>query len=199
MKFNLPIAGVSLVALLTPTLVRAQPTAQEVLVCSGISALNLRETPGGRILESLPPGTPVLKVAPPAGDWQPIATEEYRGYVWGAYLCSEASEPEPEPDNNPEKPVVIRPTVTPARCGRNDADLRNVRSRGGLEIFAQPDSTSEILGFANNGGVIRLNGVSIVDAMGVIWQPINHPERGYIEGGRDGIVDNIVYCTRFYE
>ena len=205
MQFRLPIAELSLALLLAPTLapasVQAQPAAREVLVCSGISALNLRETPGGRILDSLAPGTTVLQVAPPAGDWQPIATEDYRGYVWGAYLCADAPEPEPEPEvgGEKDKDILVRSRVTPARCGVNDPNLRNVNYPGGLEIYARPDSSSEVLGFVGDGGVVRLNGVSFDTGTEVIWQPINHPERGYIEGGRNGIVENIIYCTRFYE
>ncbi|MBE9040897.1 SH3 domain-containing protein [Oscillatoriales cyanobacterium LEGE 11467] len=206
MKFHLPIAELSLALLLTPAFapasVQAQPAAREAVVCPGISALNLREIPDGRILDALPPGTSVLQVAPPAGDWQPIATEDYRGYVWGAYLCDDVAQTEPEPeddgDKTPDKDAV-GPMVTPARCGRNDENLRNVSYSGGLEIYARPDSASPILGFIGDGGVVRLNGVSFVGGTGVIWQPINFPERGYIEGGRDGVVSNLVYCTRFYE
>jgi hypothetical protein len=172
----------------------------EAVVCTAGSPLNLRETPDGRVLTALPIGTKVQLVAPAAGDWQPVAYGEFRGYVWKAYLNSGSTCPgssagggmTPTPD---PLPVGL---VTPARCGANDPALRNVRYTGGLPVFDRPSTQGTQLARVNNGGVIRLDGASAVDAQGVIWQPINYPTKGFVMGGSNGVVNNIVYCTRFY-
>jgi hypothetical protein len=67
-----------------------------------------------------------------------------------------------------------------------------------LTVFDRPSTQGAQLARVNNGGVIRLDGTSTVDAQGMIWQPINHPAKGFILGGSNGVVNNIVYCTRFY-
>ncbi len=181
-----------------PEIAPATTPLPEAFVCTAGSPLNLRETPDGRVLTSLAIGTKVQLVAPAAGDWQPVAVGEFRGYVWKAYLSSTnncGTAPVPAPT-----PVPIGPVggVTPARCGANDPALRNIRYTGGLSVFDRPSTQGTQLARVNNGGVIRLDGISTVDAQGIIWQPVNYPVKGFITSGSNGVVNNIVYCTRFY-
>jgi Bacterial SH3 domain len=180
----------------TPSTAPGTVTLPEAVVCTNGSPLNLREAPDGRVLTTIAIGTRVQLIAPPAGDWQPIAYGNFRGYVWKAYLADSCSGGTPAPLPTPV-PTPIG-SVTPARCGANDPLLRNVSYTGGLPVFDRPSSQGTRLALVNNGGVIRLDGPSTVDAQGSIWQPINHPTKGFILSGSNGIVTNIVYCTRFY-
>jgi hypothetical protein len=198
MKFRLLLAAALLAPLFAPALAQAQPTPKESLVCTSGSPLNLRETPDGSVIASLANGTRVWLVAPAAGNWQPIATNEYRGYVWKAFLDPNCNTQTPAPIPEPIPPVTNNPYVVPARCGANDPNLRNIRFQGGLSIYDQPSYTGRKVAAINDGGVIRLDGVSTADASGVIWQPINYPFKGFIASGQNGVVTNVVYCTRFY-
>ncbi|MGB7274777.1 MAG: hypothetical protein WBC69_15880, partial [Geitlerinemataceae cyanobacterium] len=202
MKLPLFLAGALLAPIFAPALVQAQPTPQESRVCTAGSPLNLREMPDGRVIASLANGSRVWLVAPAAGNWQPIATNEYRGYVWKGFLDPNCTTQNPTPPTTPAPepipPISNNPSVVPARCGVNDPNLRNIRFRGGLGIYDRPSYDGQQLATIGDGGVIRLDGVSTTDASSVIWQPINHPARGFIVSGQNGVVANVVYCTRFY-
>jgi hypothetical protein len=198
MKFRLLLAATLLAPIFAPALAQAQPNPQESLVCTSGSPLNLRETPDGSVIASLANGTRVWLVAPPAGNWQPIATNEYRGYVWKSFLDPNCNTQNPAPVPQPVPPVPVNPGVVPARCSANDPNLRNIRFQGGLTIYDRASSSGQKLAVINNGGVIRLDGPSTTDASGVIWQPINYPSKGFITSGQNGVVTNVVYCTRFY-
>lgn len=197
MKFRLLLAAASLAPLFAPALAQAQPSSQESIVCTAGSPLNLREMPDGPVITTLANGSRVWLVAPAAGNWQPVATNEYRGYVWKSYLDPNCNTQTPAPTPTPV-PVPIGSAVVPARCGANDPNLRNIRFRGGLTIYDQPNYNAQKLATINDGGVIRLDGISTTDASRVIWQPINYPAKGYIPSGQNGVVTNVVYCTRFY-
>jgi hypothetical protein len=198
MKLPLLLAGALLAPIFAPALAQAQPTPQESIVCTYGSPLNLREMPDGAVIASLANGTRVWLVAPPAGNWQPIATNEYRGYVWKSFLDPNCNTQTPAPTPETVPPVSNNSSVVPARCGANDPNLRNIRFRGGLSIYDRASSTGQKLATINDGGVIRLDGPSTTDASGVIWQPINYPSKGFIASGQNGVVTNVVYCTRFY-
>lgn len=198
MKLRLLLAAAFLAPLFAPALAQAQPSPQESIVCTAGSPLNLREMPDGPVIASLANGTRVWLVAPPAGNWQPIATNEYRGYVWKSYLDPNCNTQTPTPIPGPVVPAPNPSAVVPARCGANDPNLRNIRFPGGLSIYDRPSSSGQKLAAINDGGVIRLDGVSTTDTSNVIWQPINYPAKGFIASGQNGVVTNVVYCTRFY-
>lgn len=198
MKLRLLLSAALFAPMLAPALVQAQPTPPESRVCTAGSPLNLRDMPDGAAIATIPNGTRVWLVAPAAGNWQPIATTEYRGYVWKSYLDPNCNTQVPNPTPTPIPPISSNPNVVPARCGANDPFLRNVRFRGGLSIYDRPTYDGQQLAVINDGGVIRLDGVSTTDTAGVIWQPINYPAKGFIPSGQNGVVTNVVYCTRFY-
>ncbi|KPQ32300.1 MAG: SH3 domain-containing protein [Phormidium sp.] len=170
----------------------AQSYPNQAHVCTPGPRLNLRETPGGRVLTILNNGTSLERVAAPAGNWQPVATSDYRGYVWSDYVC----------DGESDEAVAQRPAraarFQPAMCP--DVNLaRNVVTPDGLNVYRSNNPNSEILRFLNEGAAIILGSTNpTTDEAGYLWLPIEQPATGYIRVGRDGVVDKIGNCTRFY-
>lgn len=170
----------------------AQSYPNEAHVCTPGARLNLRETPAGRVLTILNNGTSLERVAAPAGSWQPVATSDYRGYVWSDYVC----------DGESDEAVAQRPAraarFQPAMCP--DVNLaRNVVTPDGLNVYRSNNPNSEILRFLNEGAAIILGSTNATtDEAGYLWLPIEQPATGYIRVGRDGVVDKIGNCTRFY-
>ncbi|MDC0833723.1 hypothetical protein AY599_22100 [Leptolyngbya valderiana BDU 20041] len=187
MKFRLSLTAIALSAVLSPHSAIAQSVPESAAVCTDGYRLNLRQTPNGQILTVLNDGDVVERVAPPAGPWQPVAANGYRGYVWGDYLC-DRSAPTPRP------PVV---GFQPAMCANVD-NARNIRHTGGLNVYRNSNPNSEIIGRLNNGSAVLLSGNAIVDASGTIWQPIDAPFGGFIRAGENERVTNLIECTRYY-
>gem|GEM_PF-2161313 len=122
----------------------AQSYPNQAHVCTPGPRLNLRETPAGRVLTILNNQTTLERVAPPAGNWQPVATPNYRGYVWSGYVC----------DGEANAPVAQQPARTarfqPAMCP--DVSLaRNVVTPDGLNVYRSNNPNSEIVRFLNEG------------------------------------------------
>ncbi|MGC9506282.1 hypothetical protein [Baaleninema sp.] len=187
MKFRLSLAAIALSAVLSPNSAIAQSVPETASVCTNGYRLNLRQTPNGQVLTILEDGELVERVAPPAGPWQPVAANGYRGYVWGDYLCDRGS-------------VTPPPSMTgfqPAMCASAE-NARNVRHTGGLNIYRNSNPNSEILGRLNNGSAVLISGEPTVDASGTVWQPIDAPVGGFIRAGENNRVTNIVECTRYY-
>ncbi|MFO8038266.1 MAG: SH3 domain-containing protein [Sodalinema sp.] len=170
----------------------AQSYPNEAHVCTPGARLNLRETPGGRVLTILNNGTSLERVAPPAGNWQPVATPNDRGYVWSGYVC----------DGESDEPVAQQPArargFQPAMCP--DVSLaRNVVAPDGLNVYRSNNPNSEIVRFLSEGAAIILGSTNTTtDEADYLWLPIEQPAMGYIRVGRDGVVDKIGECTRFY-
>lgn len=170
----------------------AQSYPNQAHVCTPGPRLNLRETPGGRVLTILNNGASLERVAAPAGNWQPVATSDYRGYVWSGYVC----------DGESDEPVAQQPAraarFQPAMCP--DVSLaRNVVTPDGLNVYRANNPNSEIVRFLNEGAAIILGSTNATtDEAGYLWLPIEQPAMGYIRVGRDGVVDKIGNCTRFY-
>ncbi|USR92848.1 SH3 domain-containing protein [Phormidium yuhuli AB48] len=171
----------------------AQSYPNDAHICTPGARLNLRESPGGRVLTVLDNRTSVERVAPPAGNWQPVAAGGQRGYVWSGYVC----------DGEATGAVAQRPAGTarfePAMCP--DVTLaRNVIALDGLNIHRSNNPDSEILRFLSRGAAIILGSTNPSrDEAGHIWLPVEQPAMGYIRVGRDGVVDKIGNCTRFYD
>jgi hypothetical protein len=51
----------------------------------------------------------------------------------------------------------------------------------------------------NDGAAVTIVPTPVNHDDGSIWLPISYPSEGYLMAGRDGVVSNIVYCTRFYD
>ncbi|OAB58394.1 hypothetical protein AY600_18980 [Phormidium willei BDU 130791] len=170
----------------------AQSYPNQAHVCTPGPRLNLRETPAGRVLTILNNGTSLERVAAPAGSWQPVATPNYRGYVWSSYVC----------DGEVDTPVAQQPAraarFQPAMCP--DVSLaRNVVTPDGLNVYRSNNPNSEIVRFLNEGAAIILGSTNpTIDEAGYLWLPVEQPAMGYIRVGRDGVVDKIGNCTRFY-
>ena len=56
-----------------------------------------------------------------------------------------------------------------------------------------------MLATLNDGAAIAIIPSPFDHSDGSTWVPITYPEDGYVIGGSDGVVTNIVYCTRFYD
>lgn len=192
MKFRLALVPLALLLLFGGEAAIAQPYPNNAQVCTNGYRLNLRETPGGPIIDILNDGDPVERIAPPAGSWQPVAADGDRGYVWSEYLCRRTTVT-PDPDPNP--PVGLLPRAT---CP--DLPLaRNVISPSGLNVYRAPNPNSEIVNFLNEGAAIILsNTTAVEDVEGGIWLPLEQPTSGYIRVGEGELVTNIGYCTRYY-
>jgi len=214
MKRHLLAAVSFLASGIAPALAALPSAAAEPLppldafVCTNAgSPLNLRSGPSfdSPAIGQLPDDSRVWLVAPAAGNWQPVATSGARGYVWADYVCEpEIAEIDADADAGPaadEMPSVMPPTATgapPARCGLGD-NIRNVRRTGGLDVYELPSPDAPVLASLNDGAAIEIVPTSVTNEDGSIWMPIDFPADGYIPVGRDGLVTNIVYCTRFYE
>jgi len=183
---------------------QAEPVpAAESYVCRTTSVLNLRATPDGQVIDQLEPGTRVWKVAPAVGSWQPIATVDARGYVWGDYVCNstefeawantQGNSPSPMPNR-----TLIPRAVTPARCGEGD-NVRNIDHPGGIQVLDAPATDANVVGSVSDGAAVRIVPDAVTTlADGSIWLPIEFPLDGYFQAGQGEVVDRVVYCTRFY-
>ncbi|MCC5899834.1 MAG: SH3 domain-containing protein [Phormidium sp. BM_Day4_Bin.17] len=193
MKFPLAFLPLALTtALMGGNGAIAQSYPNDAHVCTPGPRLNLRETPGGRVLTILDNRQSIERVAPPAGNWQPVAAPGYRGYVWSGYVC----------DGDADEPVAQRPAraarFQPAMCP--DVSLaRNVVAPDGLNVHRSNNPNSEIVRFLSEGAAIILGSTNpSIDEAGYIWLPVEQPAMGYIRVGQDGVVDKIGNCTRFY-
>ena len=68
---------------------------------------------------------------------------------------------------------------------------------GGLDVHDSPDPNAPILATLNDGAAIAIIASPFGHSDGSTWIPVTYPEDGYVMAGRDGVVNNIVYCTRF--
>jgi len=176
--------------------------AIDARVCTRGSSLNLRLSPdpNATVLAQLPNDTRVWRVAPPVGNWVPIATATARGYVWADYICGPViTEIDVQAGvNGLPHSMPSRAYAAPARCSRED-NVRNVRHIGGLEVHDLPSSDAKVIANLNNGAAITIVPTPVGHSDGSMWLPISYPTEGYVMAGRDGVVSNIVYCTRFYD
>lgn len=191
MKHRLALIPLTLSLLVGGEAAIAQTYPSNAFVCTNGPRLNLRQAPDGPVLTTLNNGTPLERVAPPAGPWQPVATSSFRGYVWTDFTCS--GFPNMAPANPP------RVAFQPAMCPNNVELARNVTRPAGLNVYRAPNPNSEIVSFLNEGAAIILGGTNAtLDNQGGTWLPLEQPAQGYIRVGGGGIVTNIGYCTRFY-
>jgi len=173
-------------------------------VCTGGSPLNLRLSPdpNATVIAQIPNDAQVWLVAPRLGNWLPIATEGARGYVWADYVCepvvTEIDVSDDANNDGPFNPAQTTTNATPARCSREE-NIRNVRRVGGLDLHDLPSPDSKVLATLNDGAAITIVPTAVGHSDGSTWLPISYPGEGYVMAGRDGVVNNIVYCTRFYD
>ena len=178
----------------------------EAYVCTGGAPLNLRQAPepNATVIAQIPNQSPVWQVAPVAGNWVPVATSEARGYVWANYVCDRVTteiDVNVEADARANEPITKPQTstnATPARCSREE-NIRNVRRAGGLDVHDSPAVESQVVATLNDGAAVTIVPTPVNHDDGSIWLPISYPSEGYLMAGRDGVVSNIVYCTRFYD
>ncbi|TAF53347.1 MAG: SH3 domain-containing protein [Oscillatoriales cyanobacterium] len=180
----------------------------EAYVCTSGAPLNLRQAPGpnAAVIAQIPNQSPIWQVAPVAGNWVPVATSEARGYVWANYVCDRVSteidvDVEADAGSN-EPPIATKPqtttNATPARCSREE-NIRNVRRAGGIDVHDLPNAESQVVATLNDGAAITIVPTAVNHDDGSIWLPISYPSQGYLMAGRNGVVNNVVYCTRFYD
>jgi Bacterial SH3 domain len=117
------------------------------------SALNVRSSPGGSIVGTIPDGTLVTIVNRGANGWVPIASPQ-SGYVFGGFLtlC--------QPIAEQPKPIDL---------------CRQVAVREGIQVRKDPSLNSQVLGTLVNG-----QQVTIVNRGASGWVPISAPVNGYI-------------------
>ena len=192
--------------LLTLSAQAADPLpATNARVCTGGSPLNLRLSPDphATVLAQIPNTAQVWLVAPQVGNWVPIATPGARGYVWADYICEQVvteidvDATDIDAGASSSTPAAATAYATPARCSRED-NVRNVRHAGGLEVHDLPSPDAKVVANLNNGAAITIVPTPVSHSDGSTWLPISYPSEGYVMAGRDGVVSNIVYCTRFY-
>ena len=118
--------------------------------------LNVRSSPGGGIIGSLPDKTVVTIENTGSNAWVPISSPR-QGYVYGAYLtlC--------------EQPVPPSETATPLD------NCREVAVRGTTRVQAEPSINSPI-----KGVLTYLQRVTLVNRGENGWVPISGPIPGYI-------------------
>lgn len=203
------IASIS-TTIAAPALASEPLPAIDAYVCTGGSALNMRRSPepNAAVIAQIPNDSQVWLVAPLVGNWLPIATASARGYVWANYVCEPTTteiDVNVEADANAgtnEPSMAAKPqataNATPARCSREE-NIRNVRRIGGLDVHDLPSSESPVIATLNDGAAIMIVPTPVGHDDGSTWLPISYPAEGYLMAGRDGVVGNIVYCTRFYD
>lgn len=134
----------------TPT---PQPSSCRRVNTSGID-LNVRDTPAGNIVGTLPDRTVVTIDNRGANGWVPISSPQ-RGYVFASYLT------------NCDSPIVDRPPAT-SLC-------RRVAAKEGMPVRQNPSLNSAVLGSLIDGQEI-----TIVNRGANGWVPISSPINGYI-------------------
>jgi|GEM_PF-909144 len=119
--------------------------------------LNLRSTPNGRIIDSLPNGSQVTIVNTGTDGWVPISAPR-QGYVFGQFLklCGQSTTPKPPT------------TSTTSKC-------RQIQSTGGIPVRKSASGNATVVGTLNNG-----TQVTIINRGVNGWVPISAPVNGYI-------------------
>jgi uncharacterized protein YcfJ len=135
----------------TPT---PQPDNCRRVTTSDRAALNVRATPGGNIVGTLPDRTLVTIVNRGANGWVPISSPQ-TGYIFASYLssCTE--------------PVVERPTPT--------SSCRRVAAKEGMPVRQNPSLNGAVLGTLIDG-----QDITIVNRGANGWVPISSPINGYV-------------------
>ena len=193
MKLHLLLPLLLLGGAIAPEAARSQSVGDTAYICTSRGEwLYVRRAPGGEVLTSLAPGTPVVRTGPIEGNWQPIAAEGITGYAWSDYVtptCRRfASTPPPAV---PTAPVPV-PAPQP-RC-RGDLNEYIVTYEAGLGIHRLTNFTSDKIDVALYDSIVRTSGETVTDESGLIWQPIDRPDVGFIAVGSDGEIRNIVPC-----
>ncbi|HIK31743.1 MAG TPA: SH3 domain-containing protein [Oscillatoriales cyanobacterium M59_W2019_021] len=134
----------------TPT---PQPSSCRRVNTSGID-LNVRDTPAGNIIGTLPDLTVVTIDNRGANGWVPISAPQ-RGYVFASYLT------------NCDEPIVERPPAT--------SFCRRVAAKEGMPVRQNPSLNSAVLGSLIDGQEI-----TIVNRGSNGWVPISSPINGYV-------------------
>lgn len=135
-------------------------------VDTSTSNLNVRSSPGGRIIGSLRDKTLVTIENTGSNGWVPISSPQ-QGYVYGVYL------------NLCEQPVPPSQTATPLD------NCREVAVRGTTRVRSEPSINSPIKGL-----LTYLQRVTIVNRGAMGWVPISNPVSGYI------YASELKYCSR---
>lgn len=125
-------------------------------VDTSTSNLNVRSSPGGGIIGSLPDRTLVTIENTGSNGWVPISSPR-QGYVFAAYLTS------------CEQPVPPSQTATPLD------NCREVATRGTTRVREEPSINSPI-----KGVLTYLQRVTIVNRGAMGWVPISGPVSGYM-------------------
>jgi hypothetical protein len=134
-------------------------------VDTNTSNLNVRSSPGGGIIGSLPDRTLITIENTGSNGWVPISSPQ-QGYVYGGYLTS------------CEQPVPPSQTATPLD------NCREVALRGRTRVRAEPSINSPI-----KGVLTYLQRVTIVNRGENGWVPISDPISGYM------FAANLRYCS----
>jgi len=153
------------IQLLSPTPLSIQKESKNQLVqdpanCRRVVTLgrnlNVRSSPGGTIISSLPNKTLVTIESRSVNGWVRISSP-VSGYISARYvkLCAE-----PTPPSS---------TVTPSN------NYRRVIATAGLRVRQEPSINSPILGYLANG-----QRITIVNRGANGWVPISSPIQGYV-------------------
>jgi uncharacterized protein YgiM (DUF1202 family) len=134
-------------------------------VDTSTSNLNVRSSPAGGIIGSLPDRTLVTIENTGSNGWVPISSPR-QGYVFGTYLTS------------CEQPVPPSQTATPLD------NCREVAVRGTTRVREEPSINSPI-----KGVLTHLQRVNIVNRGENGWVPISNPISGYMSASA------LKYCS----
>lgn len=139
---------------ITPTTTAPVPTAtsssrQQAIVRTNGSNLNVRRSPGGAIIGSLPNGTPIELTGRRSGSW----VERTNGTWVSANWISTGSTPTP----SPQPPIGSDRTTAFVRTNGSNLNVR--RSPGGAIIGSLPNGTRiELTGRRSGSWVQRTDG-----------------------------------------
>lgn len=169
---RLPLIGTALLSIgIAPAIANPETSEATLLaqaeicreVSSNISGLNVREAPSSTadVVGIVPGDRPVTLENLGTGGWVPISFP-YDGYVAARYLtyCDEVA----------ETPVATTPAVTPP-----STVCRQVITRSGLNVRAEPNVYSERIGALTTGTNVQVSG-----AAAEYWVPITEPMDGYV-------------------
>lgn len=134
-----------------------QPDSCRRVNVSENSFLNVRLTPGGKVIGTLSDLDLVTIEERTDDGWIPISSP-YSGYVYGDYLtfC--------------DTPIVEPTPILTTTC-------RQVAATDGMEVYRRPSLNADILGIVVDG-----QEVAIVNRGENGWVPISEPVNGYILG-----------------